>query len=77
VPGRPPAVQGRTSDYGGAGHLLDAPPPLPDHVPAVVAALVAWAMAKEPKRRPADAAMLAHHLLALRGGLEAGNLDAA
>jgi serine/threonine-protein kinase len=59
------------------GHLLDAPPPLPDDVPAVVAALVGWAMAKEPKRRPAGAAVLGHHLLALREVLEAGKLDAA
>jgi serine/threonine-protein kinase len=48
-------------------HLLQAPPPLPDDVPAAVRALVARAMAKDPRRRPADASMFGRRLLALRG----------
>jgi serine/threonine protein kinase len=48
-------------------HLLQAPPPLPDDVPAAVRALVARAMAKDPKRRPADASLFGRRLLALRG----------
>jgi hypothetical protein len=51
------------------GHLLD-PPPLPDDVPAVVAALVARAMAKDPKRRRAEATWFGRQLLALRHSLE-------
>jgi eukaryotic-like serine/threonine-protein kinase len=38
-------------------HLLQAPPPLPDDVPAAVGGLVVQAMAKHPRRRPADASL--------------------
>jgi eukaryotic-like serine/threonine-protein kinase len=59
------------------GHVLDAPPPLPEDVPAAVRALVMRAMAKEPKRRPADATLFGRHLLALCEGLEVMGLEAA
>jgi eukaryotic-like serine/threonine-protein kinase len=49
-------------------HLTEAPPPLPDDVPAPVVALVGQAMAKEPRRRPCDAWSFARRLLALRVG---------
>jgi serine/threonine-protein kinase len=49
-------------------HLLQAPPPLPEDVPAGMRALVAQAMAKQPGRRPADASLLGQRLLALRDG---------
>ncbi|MDN3241906.1 serine/threonine-protein kinase [Glycomyces tritici] len=42
-----------------AGHLHEAPPPLPAHVPTAVAELVDWALAKDPEDRPASAAMFA------------------
>ncbi|MEU5157684.1 serine/threonine-protein kinase [Glycomyces sp. NPDC021274] len=41
------------------GHLHEAPPPLPVSVPAAVAELVDWALAKDPEDRPASAAMFA------------------
>jgi serine/threonine protein kinase len=50
-------------------HLLQPPPPLPEEVPVVVRALVAQAMAKQPTRRPPDAASFGHQLLALREAL--------
>jgi eukaryotic-like serine/threonine-protein kinase len=58
-------------------HLLQAPPPLPDDVPTPVRALVAQAMAKQPRRRPADASLFGHQLLGLRGALDRPGLDAA
>jgi eukaryotic-like serine/threonine-protein kinase len=58
-------------------HLLQAPPPLPDDVPTPVRALVAQAMAKDPRHRPGDASLFGHKLLALRRGLEVLKLDAA
>ena len=50
-------------------HLLQPPPPLPDDVPVAVRALVAQAMAKQPTRRPPDAASFGHQLLTLREAL--------
>jgi serine/threonine-protein kinase len=58
-------------------HLLQAPPPLPDDVPTPVRALVAQAMAKDPRYRPGDTSLFGHKLLALRRGLEVLKLDAA
>jgi eukaryotic-like serine/threonine-protein kinase len=58
-------------------HLLKPPPPLPNDLPAAVRALVAWAMAKEPRQRPADASELGRHLLALRTSLAAMGSAAA
>jgi serine/threonine-protein kinase len=57
-------------------HLLQPPPPLPDEVPGVVRALVAQAMAKQPTRRPPDAASFGHQLLSLRNGLSTPELAA-
>jgi hypothetical protein len=42
-----------------------------------VRALVAQAMAKDPRHRPGDASLFGHKLLALRRGLEVLKLDAA
>ena len=56
-------------------HLLQPPPPLPDDVPVAVRALVAQAMAKQPTRRPPDAASFGHQLLALRAVLGTPQLD--
>ncbi|HEU4396254.1 MAG TPA: protein kinase [Actinomycetota bacterium] len=58
-------------------HLLQAPPPLSEDVPRAVRELVALAMAKDPRYRPADAGQFGRQLLALRKGLEIPNLDAA
>jgi len=58
-------------------HLLQAPPPLSEDVPPAVRELVALAMAKDPRYRPADAGQFGRQLLALRKGLEIPNLDAA
>jgi eukaryotic-like serine/threonine-protein kinase len=49
-------------------HLTKAPPPLPDDVPSAVGTLVGRAMAKEQRRRPADAWSFGRQLLALRVG---------
>jgi eukaryotic-like serine/threonine-protein kinase len=56
---------------------LDAPPPLPGDVPAAVRELVARAMAKDPARRPADAAAFGRRLLACRQGPAATRRRAA
>jgi eukaryotic-like serine/threonine-protein kinase len=56
---------------------LDAPPPLPDDVPAAVRALVGRAMAKEPTHRPADGSMFGRQLLAQRAGPAATRRPAA
>jgi serine/threonine-protein kinase len=40
-------------------HVNEVPPPLPQHVPGNVAALVARALAKEPRQRWSDAAAMA------------------
>jgi eukaryotic-like serine/threonine-protein kinase len=56
-------------------HLLQPPPPLPEEVPVAVRALVAQAMAKQPTRRPPDAASFGHQLLALREALGTLELD--
>jgi serine/threonine-protein kinase len=58
-------------------HLLQAPPPLPEDVPPAVGGLVAKAMAKDPKDRPADATLFGHQLLALRRALQSPVLSAA
>ncbi len=52
-------------------HLREEPPPLPDHIPAGVRALVARAMAKDPAQRPASAAHFGRRLLALRDAYRA------
>jgi hypothetical protein len=57
-------------------HLLQPPPPLPDDVPGKLRALVAQAMAKQPTRRPPDAASFGHQLLALREALGTLESDA-
>jgi eukaryotic-like serine/threonine-protein kinase len=65
--GRPPF----TGDHPIAvalAHLMKAPPPLPDDVPSAVGTLVGLAMAKEQRRRPADAWSFGRQLLALGAG---------
>jgi eukaryotic-like serine/threonine-protein kinase len=57
-------------------HLMQPPPPLSDDVPVAVRALVAQAMAKQPARRPPDAASFGHQLLALREALGTLESDA-
>jgi hypothetical protein len=42
-----------------------------------VRALVAQAMAKDPRHRPGDTSLFGHQLLALRQALEPSDLDAA
>jgi hypothetical protein len=54
-------------------HLRDAPPPLPAHVPAALAAVVSRALAKEPGQRYASGAEMATALSVARlGGVTAG-----
>ena len=68
--GRPPF----TGDHPIAvalAHLMKPPPPLPDDVPSAVGSLVGRAMAKEQRRRPADAWSFGRQLLALRVGATA------
>jgi serine/threonine-protein kinase len=48
-------------------HVHKPPPPLPDDVPAPVAALVGQMLAKEPSARPASARLVAGRASALRG----------
>jgi eukaryotic-like serine/threonine-protein kinase len=48
-------------------HVHKPPPPLPDDVPAPVAALVGQMLAKEPSGRPASARLVADRASALRG----------
>ena len=54
-------------------HLHDPAPPLPDHLPAQVRALVSRAMEKDPSRRPAHAGELGRTALGLRSALSAGS----
>ena len=58
-------------------HLLQASPSLPEDVPPAVRGLMMLAMAKDPKRRPADAMLFGRQLLALRRVLEPSGLYAA
>ncbi len=46
-------------------HINDAPPPLPDSVPAGLVALITACLAKEPGQRPQSAALLAERLAAV------------
>ncbi|GAB3268408.1 hypothetical protein GCM10027449_01710 [Sinomonas notoginsengisoli] len=46
----------------------DAPPPLPDHLPAPVRALLMSMLAKDPRNRPANAIKLAEAAEAIRRG---------
>jgi serine/threonine-protein kinase len=52
-----------------SAHLHQSPPPLPDHLPEPVRALVASALAKDPADRPAHAGELGRTALALRAEL--------
>jgi serine/threonine-protein kinase len=74
--GRRPFVGGHPIAVALA-HLLQAPPPLPDDVPTLVRALVAQAMAKDPRHRPGDTSLFGHQLLGLRRALDRPALDAA
>ncbi len=46
----------------------DAPPPLPEHIPHPVRALIASMLAKDPSDRPADAESLSRAVDAIRSG---------
>ncbi|RJU02234.1 serine/threonine-protein kinase [Arthrobacter frigidicola] len=46
----------------------DAPPPLPEHIPHPVRALIASMLAKDPSDRPADAESLSRAVDAIRAG---------
>jgi serine/threonine-protein kinase len=54
-------------------HRRSAPPPLPDDVPDTVSDLVAWAMSKAPRARPASAGALGREALVTRAGLLEGS----
>jgi serine/threonine-protein kinase len=43
-------------------HVTEPPPPLPDHVPAELAELVEDCLAKDPRKRPANALVVAERL---------------
>jgi serine/threonine protein kinase len=53
-------------------HVNKPPPPLPDDVPAPVAALVGQMLAKDPAARPASANAVADRASALRGAAQDG-----
>jgi eukaryotic-like serine/threonine-protein kinase len=64
--GRPPFTA-ETPIALALAHVHKPPPPLPDDVPAPVAALVGQMLAKEPSGRPASARLVAGRASALRG----------
>lgn len=68
--GRTPFGTGSPVELG-LRHLQDPPPPLPGHVPPVLAGIVMRALAKEPAERFADGAALAQALV-LAGGASRG-----
>ena len=68
--GRPP-FDGEVAVEVAVRHLQDAPPPLPDAVPAELTSIVDRALAKEPGERYADGAELASALARVRPGLPA------
>jgi serine/threonine-protein kinase len=63
--GRPPFTA-ETPIALALAHVHKPPPPLPDDVPAQVAALVGQMLAKEPSNRPASARLVADRATALR-----------
>jgi eukaryotic-like serine/threonine-protein kinase len=69
--GRPPFTA-ETPIALALAHVHKPPPPLPDDVPAPVAALVGQMLAKEPERRPASARLVADRASALRDESLAG-----
>ncbi len=71
--GRPPFTA-ETPIALALAHVHKPPPPLPDDVPAPVAALIGQMLAKEPSGRPASARMVADRAIALRDKSLAGEL---
>jgi len=69
--GRPPFTA-ETPIALALAHVHKPPPPLPDDVPAPVAALVGQMLAKEPSGRPASARLVADRAIALRDKALAG-----
>jgi serine/threonine-protein kinase len=69
--GRPPFTA-ETPIALALAHVREPPPPLPDDVPAPVAALVGQMLAKEPSGRPASARVVADRAIALRDKSLAG-----
>jgi len=69
--GRPPFTA-ETPIALALAHVHKPPPPLPDDVPAPVAALVGQMLAKEPPGRPASARLVADRAIALRDKSLAG-----
>src|SRR6185437_512860 len=64
--GRPPFEDGSLVELG-LRHLQDPPPPLPEHVPAQLRAVVERALAKAPRDRYADAGEMEEALRAAAG----------
>jgi len=69
--GRPPFTA-ETPIALALAHVHKPPPPLPDDVPAQVAALIGQMLAKEPSNRPASARLVADRASALRDTSLAG-----
>ncbi|HEY2442802.1 MAG TPA: serine/threonine-protein kinase [Streptosporangiaceae bacterium] len=65
--GRPPFTA-ETPIALALAHVSNRPPPLPDSVPPLVAALVGQMLAKDPADRPASAKVVADRARALRDG---------
>ncbi len=66
--GRPPFLA-ETQVAVALLHLNEQPPPLPDHVPAAVRALVMALLAKNPAQRPGSARELGDRAMVLRDAL--------
>jgi serine/threonine protein kinase len=69
--GRPPFTA-ETPIALALAHVHKPPPPLPDDVPAPVAALIGQMLVKEPSGRPASARLVADRASALRDNSRAG-----